>query len=162
MPEIRGRKILEDFQASQVKSAWQTMQKNFPSAKKSFRELEMLEPQRTNEESQQQTQGVKRKLTYQIHSIQYLMVGKRKSLSCFSFLSGFLCVQIPCTRKIPCSKLHDPAVPSLHNRMLPDGIIIHLVSSPNSFTRSNFTSLKTIKYGLCLRGGYVRLHLKSL
>lgn len=46
----------------------------------------MLEPQRTNEESQQQIQGIKKELTYQIHSTQYLLIGKRKSLRSLSYL----------------------------------------------------------------------------
>lgn len=46
----------------------------------------MLEPQRTNEESQQQIQGVKGELTYQILSTQYLLMGKKKSLRSLSYL----------------------------------------------------------------------------
>lgn len=52
----------------------------------------MLEPQRTNEESQQQIQGVKRDLTNQIHSTQYLLIGKRRSLRSLSYL--FICQQL--------------------------------------------------------------------
>lgn len=126
----------------------------------------MLESQRTSEESQQQMQGVTLRGSWHIKCIlpNTSCWEKRKplrSLSCL-FLSGFLWGHISCTRKIPCSKLHETAVPPLQNIILPNAINRHLMSSPNSFKCSNFTSLKTIKYSLRLRVGYVRLHPNSV
>lgn len=147
MPEIWSRKILEDFQASQVKSNLADNAEELCFLKEIVERVRRCwsprEPMRRASSKYKELRGSWH-IKYFPPSISWW--GKRNLWGLCPtslFLSSFLWVQIPCTRKIPHRKLHDPAVPPLHNGILPDVINRHFMNSPNNFQCSNFTSLKT-------------------
>lgn len=147
--------------------AYQTIQKSLPSSKKLIKELEDAGAPENQWGEPGAIQGVLLRGSWHIKcSLPDTSCWEKGNLWDLSpasfFLSSFLWGQISCTRKIPCTKLHETAVPPLQNIILPNAINRHLMSSPNSFKCSNFKSLKTIKYSLRLRVGYVRLHPNSV
>lgn len=120
----------------------------------------MPEPRGTSEETQQQTQGMTLRGSWSIKcTLPYSSCWDKGNLwglcpvsQWFSLVTHFLDEKDPmqqvtwnsCATIMKCSAI---------NR--------HLMSSPNSFKRDNFTS-KTIKYSLRLGVGYVRLHPSSV